>query len=765
MSVAFGAVYAAGLGRLADPGTAVYRRGHGRRPPPPGQVVTDVRARGLGPFVEAERPGLLPPAQRLGRRQGGQRLVGAPDLDRSCRRTRPDRRPDPRPPAPADAVGLRLRAARPGRRLVGRGGDRGLHRRPSATACRRPPGGSATCGSTPRSRPTARSTPTARCDAASRRPAGARRRRSSRTRPGSSTCAPTRTRCGATCARSGASTSTRPGPAGSWSSTPGGDRLGEFYRIYRETADRAGFLIRDRVGLPRRLGGVRAGGQRPAAVRPDRRRRAAGDALPRPLRAAGRRAVRRDDRGRRRVAGELPAQVGGDPLVARSRAPRATTCGASRPAGSPISRPGSAVARSATSAPGTSSSTRSGDRPTSWRSAAASAGRAGAAGSPTAGSAAAYGRGRLNVRDAIADELADWDAADRRGARRPRLPVAGLGRASRARRGWQPRFLVADDGGRALALVRPWPAVPGGSAYLPRGPVPTGAEPAALGARLIASADALADDGIDVVAADPEVPAADTGFRTAIEGRRVPADRGDPAVAPPDQPRRSTAGTEDERVRRHRQVDPPADPDGASETVERVVRHDARVAPGGPGDGFERAERGRATPRSTGSTTCCSRPASGGTSRSVRAQAFVAWWRAALAAGHLVYLEAVRDRRRAGRRADPVPPRRPAVDRPFGRPRRRPRRTLPGALHLLRWRAIQLAIREGCDGDGPRRRRRGRRPPRAGRGRPDVRPVPAQGVVRRPMARADRRPRAGRTTLAATARAASPAGWRKVLGR
>ena len=50
-----------------------------------------------------------------------------------------------------------------------------------------------------------------------------------------------------------------------------GDRLGEFYRIYRETADRAGLPHPRRVGVPRRLGGVRAGRQCPAAVRPDRR--------------------------------------------------------------------------------------------------------------------------------------------------------------------------------------------------------------------------------------------------------------------------------------------------------------------------------------------------------------------------------------------------------------------------------------------------------------------------------------------------------------
>ena len=74
-----------------------------------------------------------------------------------------------------------------------------------------------------------------------------------------------------------------------------------------------------RVRLPRRVEGVRADGQRPAPVRPDRGRRSAGHALPRPLRATGGGAVRRDDRRRRRVAGELPAQVGSHPLVARRR--------------------------------------------------------------------------------------------------------------------------------------------------------------------------------------------------------------------------------------------------------------------------------------------------------------------------------------------------------------------------------------------------------------------------------------------------------------
>jgi lipid II:glycine glycyltransferase (peptidoglycan interpeptide bridge formation enzyme) len=75
---------------------------------------------------------------------------------------------------------------------------------------------------------------------------------------------------------------------------------------------------------------------------------------------------------------------------------------------------------------------------------------------------------------------------------------------------------------------------------------------------------------------------------------------------------------------------------------------------------------------------------------------FVAWWLAALAAGHLVYLEARGGDRqevlaglvvyRHGGRLSTVH----SGDHAAGRTDH------PGALHLLRWRAIQLAIREGC---------------------------------------------------------------------
>ncbi len=100
---------------------------------------------------------------------------------------------------------------------------------------------------------------------------------------------------------------------------------------------------------------------------------------------------------------------------------------------------------------------------------------------------------------------------------------------------------------------------------------------------------------------------------------------------------------------------------------------------------------------------------------------FTGWWRLAHAAGHLVYLE-VHEGRAAREASSGVgqgsPPAEDSPDRlaPAGSPlaglvlyrhggrlstvhsgdRAETRRDHPGALHLARWRAIQLAIREGC---------------------------------------------------------------------
>jgi len=297
----------------------------------------------------------------------------------------------------------------------------------------------------------------------------------------------------------------------------------------------------------------------------------------------------------------------------------------------------------------------------------------------------------LNLRDARPDELADWDArtVDEPGGHvYQSLAWAEHRRAS----GWRPRFLVGDDGGRTLALTRGWPMVAGGSAYVPRGPVPMGADPSALAARLIAVGDALAGEGIDVVAADPEVPHADGAFRAAVEAAGFhPIEEIQPSrhrISLPladltaDEVFAGISKSTRQRIRK------------AEDQVDPVVRHDIRIGPDGVGDGFaapseapevaldrfydlllETGERRHFTfgPR----------------------RAFVDWWTTALAAGHLVYLEAWGIRGapvaglilyRHGGRLSTVHSGDHAEDRD----------ETPGALHLLRWRAIQLAIREGC---------------------------------------------------------------------
>ena len=172
------------LARVADPRTAVYRRSHGRRAPPPRQVVTAVDPTSWDAFVEASDPGsyLQLPAWASVKAVNGwtaHRIEGAPGG-----RRRRDRCPDPRPPAVADAVGLRLRPARArGQRLDARR-DRGLYRgRPRATA------GRGRADQPPAHRPRDRGRRTARpgrraCAGPCARPAGDPRRRSSPTRRG-----------------------------------------------------------------------------------------------------------------------------------------------------------------------------------------------------------------------------------------------------------------------------------------------------------------------------------------------------------------------------------------------------------------------------------------------------------------------------------------------------------------------------------------------------------------------------------------------------
>ena len=258
--------------------------------------------------------------------------------------------------------------------------------------------------------------------------------------------------------------------------------------------------------------------------------------------------------------------------------------------------------------------------------------------------------------------------------------------------GWKPRYVTVGEL-RILALVRPWPIIGGGSAYLPKGPAPVvpGEE---LGAALWATTRALAAERIDVVATDADVPADDAAYGAWLRRARFHS-------------------IEEIHPARHRMSLPL--PDGAAEddvfggiaksTRQRirkaekdglvVVRHDARAATG-PGDGFVAAsdgDSGEALGRfydlllETGERRHFSfGPRSD----------YLAWWSAGLAAGHIVHLEALEAAGtpalaglllyRHGGRFTTV----------FSGDHATARRDHPGALHLLRWRAIQLAIREGC---------------------------------------------------------------------
>jgi lipid II:glycine glycyltransferase (peptidoglycan interpeptide bridge formation enzyme) len=299
------------------------------------------------------------------------------------------------------------------------------------------------------------------------------------------------------------------------------------------------------------------------------------------------------------------------------------------------------------------------------------------------------------VRELVAAELDGWDAAavDAPGGH---VLQSRAWADHRAARGWRPRYLEAAEQ-RALVLERGWPLVGGGSAYVARGPVGAG-EPwtgdgsgAAVGEALAAIAGHLEGGGIDVLAADPEVAAGDAaygaalmraGFRSIAEiqpsRHRMALDLlGADADAAFDGIAKATR----QRIRR------------AERDQTRVLRWDAAasVLDGAePADaeepGADALARFYAMLRATGE-----RRGFG----FAGPDEFVAWWRRALAAGHLVYLEAraAGDGAllgglvlyRHGRRLSTAHSADVAETR----------RSHPGTMHLLRWRAIQLALSEG----------------------------------------------------------------------
>jgi lipid II:glycine glycyltransferase (peptidoglycan interpeptide bridge formation enzyme) len=298
----------------------------------------------------------------------------------------------------------------------------------------------------------------------------------------------------------------------------------------------------------------------------------------------------------------------------------------------------------------------------------------------------------LTVRPPTADELADWDE---RTVDQPDGHVyqSQAWAAHRAASGWTAHHLVVDydeDGKFAvLVLTRPWPWIGGGSAYIPRGPIAAGSRPDLIAFRLLEVAEYLVEASIDVVASDAEIPAS-TGYREWLKELNFhPIEEIQPSrhrislpLVGADEEAAFTAIAKSTRQRIRK-----AEKEGIA-----VVRHDGRLAPSGVGDGFTAPreptdvaldrfydlllETGERLQFSFGPR-----------------ESFVGWWRAAHRAGHLVLLEArAPDGEplaglllyRHGERLSTV----------HSGDHATARRDHPGALHLLRWRAIQLALRE-----------------------------------------------------------------------
>ena len=296
-------------------------------------------------------------------------------------------------------------------------------------------------------------------------------------------------------------------------------------------------------------------------------------------------------------------------------------------------------------------------------------------------------------REATWAERADWD---QRTVRSPGGHVyqSSVWADQRARLDWRPLYVLLDADHAALVLLRSFPLIGGASAYVPRGPVVDPDEdPEEAAGRVVTLSDWLAARGVAVVATDAEVPAARHAYGLRLRSAAFHA-------IPEIQPSRHRVSielaqdTDDDAVRagftkstRQRVA--------AAERDEIIVeRHDAGGWSGAH-PLFRAPTRTLADAFGEFATLLEQTGERVGFTFGPR-EVFIDWWTAAHAAGMLVYLDA-RDGDdpgrslgglllyRHGERLSTVH----SGDAPGVRD------THPGVMHLLRWRAIQLAIREG----------------------------------------------------------------------
>ena len=294
----------------------------------------------------------------------------------------------------------------------------------------------------------------------------------------------------------------------------------------------------------------------------------------------------------------------------------------------------------------------------------------------------------IEFREARADELDTWDDLTVR-------PVGGHVLQSRAwaayreEAGWQPRFLVGADGSAVLALLKPWPRIEGWSAYLSRGPVPT-TDPQTLAARLDGATRYLTSQGVDVVASDPQVRA-DTGYGAELE--KIGFSRIEEI-----QPSRHRLSVPlgdgiDEEAALARVSKQTRQRIRKAETELSIVRWDKVVTRGAVGDGFVKPE-GDFDWALAKFHVMLVETARRREFSILPRKRFNDWAHGSYMAKQSLYLEA-QDKRgspvaglliyRHGERLSTF----------LSADYDNTRDAHPGAFHLLRWRAIQLAIREG----------------------------------------------------------------------
>lgn len=294
------------------------------------------------------------------------------------------------------------------------------------------------------------------------------------------------------------------------------------------------------------------------------------------------------------------------------------------------------------------------------------------------------------VRPASDEDLRDWDAlaVDPPGGH---VLQSRAWAEYRAAHGWLAWHLAFEDGFPLLVVGRRRPVIGGGWAYASRGPRPE-ADPARTAARAAAAATYLAEQGMDALIVDGETPA-EVGLAPLLRERGfAPTEELQPSRHRMDL--ELPAGTDDETVLRSfaattRNLIRQAERKGL-----RVVRLDARAWD---------AEEPFAAPEATDAARDALLTTFYGmldaTARRVgfalaSEAAFLDWSQRALAAGHLLYLQAADD--------DDQPVAGATFHRHGGRltyslagDRAELRKTHPGAVRLLLWRGIQVALREG----------------------------------------------------------------------